>query len=71
MNLTRNGPTRTLKNLLQESSMPPWERQRLPLLFRGDDLAWVPGVGVAAAFQCPPHEEGVTIDWIPGDTQTK
>src|SRR5690606_20657017 len=26
-------PTRTLKHLLQEAAMPPWLRERLPLLY--------------------------------------
>jgi len=37
-------PRRTLKNLFQEAGVPPWERERLPLLFSGDDLVWVPGL---------------------------
>jgi tRNA(Ile)-lysidine synthase len=41
---------RTLKNLLQETAVPPWERERMPLLFIGDALAWVPGIGVARSF---------------------
>lgn len=60
------GPSRTLKNLLQESALPPWQRGRLPLLFRADMLVWVPGVGIAAAFQCPPGEEGVIMAWRAG-----
>ena len=35
---------RTLKNLWQESSVPPWQRDRWPLLRIGDALACVPGV---------------------------
>ena len=30
--------TRSLKNLLQEARMPPWERERLPLIYCGDTL---------------------------------
>lgn len=29
------GPSKTLKNWLQEQSVPPWERARLPLVFAG------------------------------------
>jgi tRNA(Ile)-lysidine synthase len=51
--------TRRLKNLLQENAVPPWQRERLPLLFCGDELVCVVGVAIAAAFQCAPDEEGV------------
>ena len=43
-------PRRTLKNLFQEAGVPPWERERLPLLYCGDDLVWVPGLGVDADY---------------------
>ena len=39
-------PRRTLKNLFQEAGVPPWERDRLPLLVSGQDVVWVPGLGV-------------------------
>ncbi len=48
--LREGGPTRTLKNLLQEHAVPAWRRARLPLLFEGDRLVWVPGIGIAADF---------------------
>ncbi len=35
---------RKLKHLLQEQSVLPWMRDRLPLLYAGDELAAVPGV---------------------------
>jgi tRNA(Ile)-lysidine synthase len=54
---------RTLKNLLQEWAVPPWERDRLALLFIGDALAAVPGYAVAAEFHAPAHELGLALDW--------
>jgi len=56
-------PTRTLKNLLQEHDVPEWQRDRLPLLFRGERLAWVPGVGIAAEFACESGKEGLSPCW--------
>ena len=56
-------PTRTLKNLLQEHDVPEWQRDRLPLLFRGDALAWIPGVGIAAEFACPDGSPGLLPRW--------
>jgi len=61
--LASRGRTRTLKNLLQERSIPAWRRDRLPLLFRGDDLVWVPGVGIAAGYACEPRSEGLLPCW--------
>jgi tRNA(Ile)-lysidine synthase len=56
-------PRRTLKNLFQEAGVPPWERERLPLLYRGDDLVWVPGLGIDARFQAPPGARGLVPEW--------
>jgi tRNA(Ile)-lysidine synthase len=44
-------PRRTLKNLFQEAGVPPHARERLPLLFCGDELVWVPGLGIDARYQ--------------------
>jgi tRNA(Ile)-lysidine synthase len=41
-----NTPRKTLKNLFQESDMPPWERHA-PLLYINDQLIAVAGVGVS------------------------
>lgn len=57
------GRTRTLKNLLQERSIPAWQRDHLPLLFRGEQLVWVPGVGIAAEYACEGAGEGVLPSW--------
>ena len=56
-------PTRTLKNLLQEHDVPEWQRDRLPLLFRGDRLAWIPGVGIASEFACETGKQGLLPCW--------
>lgn len=57
-------PRRTLKNLFQEAGVPPWERDRLPLLFRGEDLVWVPGLGIDARFRAATGRAGVVPQWI-------
>lgn len=59
-------PRRPLKKLLQESAVPPWQRERLPLLWLGETLAWVPGIGIGAALICPPEGEGWWLTWEPG-----
>lgn len=61
-----NRPRRALKNLLQEHAIPPWERSRMPLVFFGEQLAWVPGIGVAAEFRAGAAEPGIAPEWEPG-----
>lgn len=60
-------PRRTLKALLQESGVPPWERACLPLLYCGGKLAWIPGVGVDAALRARPGQAGFEPAWAPLD----
>lgn len=57
-------PTRTLKHLLQESNMPPWLRDRLPLIYFDDALAVVPTIGVSCLMQAAEHELGLVITWL-------
>jgi tRNA(Ile)-lysidine synthase len=54
--------TRSLKNLLQEHHVPPWRRERLPLLYCGDELVSVVGVAVAAAFQASDSEPSLVVE---------
>jgi tRNA(Ile)-lysidine synthase len=56
--------SRTLKNLLQEAGTPEWERDRLPLLFAGDALVWVPDIGMDERFAARPGDEGVLPQWV-------
>jgi tRNA(Ile)-lysidine synthase len=56
-------PRRTLKNLFQENGIAPWERERLPLLFCGADLVWVPGLGVDVRYQAAKKAPGRLPEW--------
>ena len=56
-------PRRTLKNLFQEAGVPPWERDRLPLIVCGEDLVWVPGLGVDAKYRAAENAVGVLPEW--------
>lgn len=58
-----NRPTRRLKNLLQEASIPPWQRRTMPLLFCNDQLIWVPGIGIECNFQVKSGETGILPIW--------
>jgi tRNA(Ile)-lysidine synthase len=56
-------PTRTLKHLLQEASIPPWQREHLPLIYWHDTLALVPNIGIAHELQASENEQGLEITW--------
>lgn len=56
-------PTRTLKHLLQEANMPPWLRERLPLIYLDDTLAVVPKIGVDCMMQAAEDDMGLVITW--------
>jgi len=54
-------PTKKVKQLLQESDLPPWERENLPLIFVGNELASVPNFGVDIKFQTKPKEASLRV----------
>ena len=54
-------PTKKIKQMLQESDLPPWDRENLPLIFVGDDLAFVPNFGIDVKFQTKPNEVGLEV----------
>jgi len=58
-------PRRALKNLFQERGVPPWRRDRLPLVYCGGDLVAVPGIGEACEFRAAPGEAGLIVTWEP------
>jgi tRNA(Ile)-lysidine synthase len=63
--LAANRPRHAVKKLLQQASLTVWQRQALPLVWCGDALAAVPGVGVDVAFQAAAGEKGLRLIWRP------
>lgn len=63
LRLHPGGPRRPLKDLLREAGIAPWLRKRLPLMYCGSDLVWVPGVGMAAEYRCAASETGVLLEF--------
>jgi tRNA(Ile)-lysidine synthase len=61
LRLHQKAATRTLKNLLQEHNIPPWQRDRLPLLYCGEELVYVPGVAISEEYQAVENEAGITV----------
>jgi len=50
-----------LKKLLQDWGVPPWQRDRIPLIYIGDQLAQVTGFCVCEPFAVKPGEIGLQI----------
>ncbi len=55
--------THKLKKLLQEQAVPPWQRQRIPLIYLDEQLAAVAGLFVCEPFQARNEEPGLEISW--------
>ena len=57
-------PRRTLKNLLQEAGVPPWLRDRLPVMVCGDKVVWAAGIGIDCEFQAGKGESAIVPAWL-------
>ena len=58
-------PRRALKAWLQEAGLAPWERDGLPLVYCGDALAAVPGLGVDPDWAAGEGCDGLRVAWMP------
>lgn len=63
LRLHSKGANRSLKNILQEKYVPPWQRERLPLLYRGDELVAIIGVAIHAEYQAKEDEKSLLVSW--------
>ena len=50
-----------LKKLLQETSIPSWERDRLPLIYSGKQLVWMAALGPHADYATSAGQEGMCL----------
>ncbi|MDB6063154.1 MAG: tRNA lysidine(34) synthetase TilS [Verrucomicrobiaceae bacterium] len=55
--------SQTLKKLMQERAVQPWLRDRLPLIYCGDELAAVANLWICAGFAAHSDQPGWLIDW--------
>jgi tRNA(Ile)-lysidine synthase len=55
--------SQTLKKLLQEYAVPPWLRDRLPLIYCGDELAAVGDIWICEGFETAAGAAGWRIEW--------
>ncbi|PCH60970.1 MAG: tRNA lysidine(34) synthetase TilS [SAR86 cluster bacterium] len=56
-------PTKPLKKFLQELSVEPWIRERLPIVYCGDDLVAIAGLAVAEKYRAAQHQHGYVFTW--------
>jgi tRNA(Ile)-lysidine synthase len=59
-------PARALKKCFQAAAVPAWARQG-PLLWSGDRLLWVPGLGTDARVVAPRGVAQARLHWLPDD----
>ncbi|RRJ85093.1 tRNA lysidine(34) synthetase TilS [Aestuariirhabdus litorea] len=57
--------SKPFKKLMQEQGVPPWLRERWPLLMKGDALVALPSIGVVEGYTAASGEEGVELEWVP------
>ncbi len=62
----RRGHEHELKKLFQEAAIPPWQRERTPILFQGGRIVAVAGLCECEPFQAGVGEQGLLLHW---DTQ--
>lgn len=67
MALSAKRPHRDLRHLFQDAGVPPWVRERTPLLFCAERMVCVPGIGVAAEFQASEDEPSLLVEWLGSD----
>jgi len=58
-------PGKTLKQLAQENAIPPWWRQRIPLLFVDGEMASVADICIEQRFATADGAPGVLLGWEP------
>ncbi|GAB3090919.1 tRNA lysidine(34) synthetase TilS [Lysobacter terrae] len=63
MTLPGRAHSHTLKHVLQDLGVPPWVRERLPLLCTADELLAAADIAYSARFDAWLRERGARLDW--------
>ena len=59
--MSERGPKKSLKNLWQEAGVPPWERERAPFVWHGEELIAVLGVGIDYEWRASEGKQGLSL----------
>lgn len=62
-------PNKALKKFMQEAAIPPWLRDRIPLLYHNNELVCVPGIGIAEQAMAGDNEQGYEVTWQPPELE--
>lgn len=54
----------TLKNLFQEAGVAPWLRERYPLIYIDDVVAYIPNLYAVEQFAAKKGEAGLFFEWV-------
>ena len=57
----------TVKNIFQNAGVPPWQRERWPILTSGSAIVAIVGIATADAFTVRGGRQGVVFEWKPGE----
>ncbi len=57
----------TIKNIFQNAGVPPWQRERWPILTCGRTVVAIIGIATANTFTVGSGERGVGLEWKPGE----
>lgn len=63
MRLHAGGARRSFKKLCQEAGVPPWLRERLPVLSADGEAVWIGGIGMAGGWRAAAGEAGIAPQW--------
>lgn len=55
----------SLKKLFQQAGIPPWQRNRTPLIYVNDELAAIAGLCICEPFVASGEMHGFELDWQP------
>ncbi len=58
------GHSQTVKKLLQEYQLETWLRDRIPLIYHGDDLVAVGDLWVNQGYEVTPQSTAVSLRWV-------
>jgi len=60
--------TRSVKKLFQQQGIPPWQRDRIPFIYVGDQLAAIADLWLCQPCQAGPDEFGFDIEWLSNES---
>lgn len=59
----------SLKKFFQEQEIPPWIREKIPLIFNDDELLAIPGYWVNPQYLNGTTQHNLRIDWYPPENR--